>query len=859
MSEFNPEFKGVVFPDELAEINDRRERLGLEQLDTQNGPSSNHELVGLSLSGGGIRSATFSLGIIQGLAKHGILKHIDYLSTVSGGGFIGGCLSSLLNDKENTSEDENFPLSYNRGASEMPAMTHLRNSSNYLSPGGVFEKLRIPIVLLRGILLNLFVFLPYVMALVFVTELGFEKIPNWNSLPLFILPLVLVFVILAVAFPISIKLFRQLFDWKSRNLFELLLTIPLLAAGILLLLIPLLQVVKFGIDHKFAQIVMLISNLGSFYWWIIALTLMAVLVLFMLVGKASENISKLRSKIVLLLVTLIGPFILFSIYFLLCLWQIDSPFIPIDSMRVLNQAVAFEEKNTRTPWLIKTADSELNTLSPVTIADHFEKAFGSTEKPITAGEFITEISGRSISFIPDAIAFCSSDKIEVPCPDVDDYVYIETETQPVWVIVDGWKEEPSPFSPDFNLAEACPTLAKRDQDGNAWVDKNCTYFTPISANSLYVDGADLGLFDGLKDWLFLSAFISLLAFNRLMLDINITSPHGFYRDRLSKAYLFRTNLDDAAEQNDNLKLQSLNAEGTVAPYHILNAALNLQGSKDPDLRGRMCDFFMFSKKYTGSDRTGYVSTHLLEKCDKHLNLGTAMAISGAAASPNMGVTTNRSLIFLLTLLNIRLGYWLPHPSAVKRASIYDRLRLSGAKPSLIWKEAMGSLDAKGSHINISDGGHLENLGIYPLLKRRCKFIVAIDVEADPNSVFNGLVTTMRLANIDMGVEIELNLEEIRKNIDTGLSTSHFSVGKINYGGGEVGYLLYLKSSLTGDEPEYIRAYKTKNPAYPHQSTADQFFSEEQFEAYRALGEHVLENCMSKKNSFTEFKHLFSNP
>ncbi|MEQ8958131.1 MAG: hypothetical protein RLP02_09445, partial [Coleofasciculus sp. C2-GNP5-27] len=151
----------------------------------------------------------------------------------------------------------------------------------------------------------------------------------------------------------------------------------------------------------------------------------------------------------------------------------------------------------------------------------------------------------------------------------------------------------------------------------------------------------------------------------MLLDINVTSPHGFYRDRLSKAFLFRARDSDILA-NDNIKLQHLNAAGTAAPYHILNAALNMQGSNEVDLRGRMSDFFIFSKRYIGSDRTGYVDTREIERFDHHLNLGTACAISAAAAAPNMGTITNRSMIFILTVLNIRLGYWLPNPKVVKR-------------------------------------------------------------------------------------------------------------------------------------------------------------------------------------------------
>ena len=99
-SEGKEPFLQDVFPAELEEINQRRRALHLPAVPSDSAPSTKLALVGLSLSGGGIRSATFSLGVIQALAKHGLLKTVDYLSTVSGGGFIGSCLSSLLNDKE---------------------------------------------------------------------------------------------------------------------------------------------------------------------------------------------------------------------------------------------------------------------------------------------------------------------------------------------------------------------------------------------------------------------------------------------------------------------------------------------------------------------------------------------------------------------------------------------------------------------------------------------------------------------------------------------------------------------------------------------------------------------------------------
>ena len=143
---------------------------------------------------------------------------------------------------------------------------------------------------------------------------------------------------------------------------------------------------------------------------------------------------------------------------------------------------------------------------------------------------------------------------------------------------------------------------------------------------------------------------------------------------------------------------------------------------------------------------------------------------------------------------------------------------------------------------LSDGGHIENLAIYQLLRRRCKLIIAVDAEADPDATFNGLVTLIRYARIDLGIRIDLQLDDLKRD-ESGLSKSHWSLATIHYGENEdgqeeIGHLLYLKSSLTGDENEYVKAYHRDEPSFPPQTTADQFFDETQFEVYRSLGEHI---------------------
>jgi hypothetical protein len=213
-----------------------------------------------------------------------------------------------------------------------------------------------------------------------------------------------------------------------------------------------------------------------------------------------------------------------------------------------------------------------------------------------------------------------------------------------------------------------------------------------------------------------------------------------------------------------------------------------------------------------------------------------MSIS-AAASPNMGMITIRSLVFLMTILNIRLGYWLPNPDdcpTVPKDADPPRM-----KPGVryLLKEMAGRLDAAHSYVNLTDGGHIENLGVYELLRRPSKLIIAYDAEADPDYEFPSLARVIRFARIDWGIDIDIDVTDLRKGPD-GQSLKSWAVGRIQYSENDVGYLLYIKVSLLGNENRYVKTYARKNPSFPHESTGDQFFSEAQFEAYRALGHKI---------------------
>jgi hypothetical protein len=331
--------------------------------------------------------------------------------------------------------------------------------------------------------------------------------------------------------------------------------------------------------------------------------------------------------------------------------------------------------------------------------------------------------------------------------------------------------------------------------------------------------------------------IAGLLFFWFIFDINFTSPHQHYKRKLGEAYLVQPDAKNAGGdlcKNVPLLLSKC-TEKAAAPYHLINCALNVPASNNPAMQGRLTDFFLFSPGYCGSPLVGYFPTTTWEAEDPNLDLGTAMAISGAAAAPQMGLGTIRNFSFWLALFNVRLGYWIRNPKIAGRK----------APPGLSYllQEMFGWANETRPYLNVSDGGHIENLGVYELLRRRCRYIVAIDGEEDAKMTFQGLTTLQRLAFIDLGVVIEIGVDALRLG-DKGLSHSHFAFCRIRYptdsrdGDVNYGYLIYLKLSLTGNEGEFIRRYRLDEPAFPHHSTADQFFTEAQFEAYRSLGEHV---------------------
>jgi hypothetical protein len=237
-----------------------------------------------------------------------------------------------------------------------------------------------------------------------------------------------------------------------------------------------------------------------------------------------------------------------------------------------------------------------------------------------------------------------------------------------------------------------------------------------------------------------------------------------------------------------------------------------------------------------------------------------MAISGAAANPNMGYNSSPSVGFLMTLFNARLGWWLGNPGPAGDATYHLSHPRSALWPFVA--EMFGLTDNEGKYVYLSDGGHFENLALYEMVLRRCRLIVLSDAAADSKFQFNDLGNAVRKIRIDLGVPIDF--DEVRifkakpdKEDPRAGEYSYWAFGRIRYsrvdkmtttdadgrtvvGEAPDGVLIYVKPTVYGDaEPRDVLQYKEAHEEFPHQSTGDQFFDEPQFESYRMLGWHIM--------------------
>ncbi|MEA2328626.1 MAG: hypothetical protein QOE68_3585, partial [Thermoanaerobaculia bacterium] len=332
-------------------------------------------------------------------------------------------------------------------------------------------------------------------------------------------------------------------------------------------------------------------------------------------------------------------------------------------------------------------------------------------------------------------------------------------------------------------------------------------------------------------------------------DPNSLTMHGFYKARLVRAYMGASNalrgkakesdITDAVPGDDILLTELQNTE-RGAPYHLINTMLNLMGGSDLSTQARSSDSFLMSKNFCGSTRTGYRRTN--EYACGSISLGTAVAVSGAAASPTMGAQSpSAALSALMTLFNVRLGFWAPTPSLS-----YWRSGSARLWPVYTLQELVSQTTDLLPYCNLTDGGHYENTGVYSLIQRGCNLIVVGECGADPETTLDDLGNMIRKVRIDFNAEVTFDDADILK-LRQRLPNSHVIVGTIRYDPDHAaaiglpeeeytGTIVVVKPNLSGGEPVDVKQYGYLHSDFPQQQTFDLWYDEAQFESYRRLGE-----------------------
>lgn len=895
-------------------------------------PAHEDNLIGLAFSGGGIRSATFNLGLLQALAQKGLLRKFDYLSTVSGGGYIGSWLAAFTKRytdprkdawRGNQFCDVEKALSPARfepeQRSEPPVLHWLRLYSNYLTPhtglvsGDTWAMLG---TWARNSFLNQTVFGAMFVTLLVLCQCALLRLiratENENGYWMLgsgVAVLTLGCISMAINIVAESSEREILKSWFQRAKITITVMLPFVVACVLL---------NSGLWER--------TDIGDFplvYWAGAGLVFYLIVWGFVAIlgqvrrKRRSRKDGPERKKISLTALVIFSPFAgaaggsLFKAYMLL-----------------LRNLPGW----TSTDWVVLVFGTGV-LMSIMLLVGALHIGLVGRGSMDVVREWWARLGGY-LGLLTIGWLLLATTTVFAPLGMRWIFFWLQKKSIIVallWVAHNylGLKAADSAKTSgklnDPNVKKAVEQEAA-DEGGLGAKIKNALA-TPAVLNALakaapyvFMLGVILitstavqiatGLFFDFEDastlwqfnngqawptlqnayWTVLGAqptlgllIIAVIFFAAGFLlswrvDVNDFSLHHFYRNRLVRCYLGASNSGRKPEPftgfdpEDDLALCSFD-EKYPGPYPILNAALNITGGEELGYATRRAKSFAFTPLYCGYE-LGAPGEHELRfrredgfepsycrteqgrskagfgklPCDCGITLGTAMAISGAAASPNMGYHTSPATAFFMALFDVRLGWWMGNPRNEKKWATTGPALGFG----YLFSELFAQSDQKKNYVYLSDGGHFENLAVYELIRRRCRLIIAGDGDADGAYEFSDLLSLIEKARTDFGVRIEIDFASIKPPGGSRECPRNFAIGKIYYDPGnrnDVGTLILIKSSMPtkgamtanpGDRklPDDVWRYYDQNETFPHQTTADQWFNEWQFESYRALGEYI---------------------
>jgi len=716
---------------------------------------------GLALSGGGIRSATFNLGLLQSLDQLGVLPHVDYLATVSGGGYVGGFWSAWLQRRGQPpgAATTRFPKADDSGTGESAEVRHLREFSRFLLPSfRVFstEFWGIVMTVLGGLLPSL------ASALAVLVLLWFAWVGLMSGLLGVTSPAEhagIVLALLAGYLAGTEAVSRRSKPGRPKNepnhwddggyALGALMACAVILAGSFWLRVMVHDIWPEARKAK--------PEMGFGPALVVAVATLALLTLRCLIARFMKSpegvallagIERAMTRVLMLAALMLA---------LAGLWWLAN--------------------------LVKTA---------------------------AHGIGITETGAATST----GLFLWVRKWLSEPPKDTRGGKVLDTSL--------GWLKRASP--------KILATLS--------WL----LLFTLVGTGVewwLETQGSALEY----KFWRLPVGSVALVGLMILLFDLERMGMHELYRSRICRCYLGASNLKARVDgkpseweqvesnrstrerPNDDLTLSQL--ASIARPVHLVCTAAN-------DIAGDPVGTL-----YRGA-KSAVLSVHGISLGDQtaqldDLRLSSALTASAAAFNSQMGrisMDLGPAVTFLMSAFNLRLGLWVPHPGNRGR----KWMQLPGY---FFFRELLGLSSAEGQYLLLSDGNHFENFGLYELVRRHCRYIIVADCGADPEVAFDDLANVLRRLREDFGVEVELDVSPLNPGAN-GLAAQHAVVGTIHYnglGGMDKGTLVYIKPAITGEEPPDVLQYRTRNPAFPQESTANQFYDEPQWESYRRLGAH----------------------
>lgn len=807
-------------------------------------PSTAQRIWALALSGGGIRSATFCLGLISALAKGDALRRIDVMSTVSGGGYIGAFLGRLFTRLTSSAQfqEQAMVMDPARGVEIAKAeaarkvteqtrevqkalanpdglafLQWLRANGRYLLPRGAFDRTQAAALYLRN-LVAVHLELGLV-ALVLGAALVGINLWAWTSVASLGLG----------EDPLVFEWMRLLPGWVP--------TLVWLALPLLLFAATLLACAYWTLDwHEGRRwpltVVFLVAMAAAgatLWWWRDALIL-----------PDSPHALVLRRVLVWIGIML--------------LW--------VGATTGLVNAGVFG----LWPWLKRQTPAQVR--ARVQVARN--KLTGGLAWCLRLGLLVALVGALdklawAVAFAPIGVASLGAALGAVALvgrallPLAAGLVPKQLPAQLLTKLA-----QFAGYAATFVLAAWWMSLVYRVAIGALWGHTALD----LSAANLMLCVLGLGCL----------AYVLLTGNNADFL--NASSLHRFYRARLVRSYLGASNEDrlgrkatDAAGPVDGCKLVTEVHDGDDiplveyrphergGPVHLINVCVNetrnpVGGLFNQDRRGRLMTLAGGGLARTAPGSEGWTQ---LEH-EKAGVLGTWVAVSGAAVAPAMGHISRGGMSALLAFAGLRLGYWW---DAVNLASVQRGALawLKGSKTGLLLRETFSAgLRLDERRWLVSDGGHFENTAAYALLQARAELIVLADCGADPEYFFNDLENLSRKARIDLGAKVcvlgpraqlsAATLDTLTPDVAQGLarfgslndlatrrSCACLGIARIHYKDADPGVLVLVKPNMVPDLPVDLVNFKASNERFPQEPTADQFFAEAQWESYFHLGRH----------------------